>query len=99
LTPPSPAASAWPSPPATARTSWPPPPDRAASWGFTGGIFVALGDLNGDGDLEVVSGPDAAPNCDPCVNGDLEVVAGPNCEFLDDRVEQSSPALIRYLVC
>jgi hypothetical protein len=36
--------------------------------GFTGGIFVALGDLNGDGQLEVVTGPDAAPNSDPFVN-------------------------------
>jgi hypothetical protein len=37
--------------------------------GFTGGIFVALGDLRGDGQLEVVCGPGAAPNSDPFVNG------------------------------
>jgi uncharacterized protein (TIGR03118 family) len=36
--------------------------------GFTGGIFVALGDLNGDGNLEVVTGPDAAPNSNPFIN-------------------------------
>jgi hypothetical protein len=36
--------------------------------GFTGGIFVALGDLNGDGHLEVVTSPDAAPNSDPFLN-------------------------------
>jgi hypothetical protein len=35
---------------------------------FTGGIFVALGDLNGDGRLEVVTSPDAAPNSDPFLN-------------------------------
>jgi hypothetical protein len=35
---------------------------------FTGGIFVALGDLRGDGQLEVVTAPDAAPNSDPFFN-------------------------------
>jgi serralysin len=29
---------------------------------------VALGDLKGDGGLEVVTGPDVAPNCDPYFN-------------------------------
>jgi hypothetical protein len=36
--------------------------------GFTGGIFVALGDLNNDGNLEVVTSPDQAPNSDPFLN-------------------------------
>jgi uncharacterized repeat protein (TIGR01451 family) len=36
--------------------------------GFTGGIFVALGDLKGDGGLEVVCGADGAPNGDPFFN-------------------------------
>jgi serralysin len=35
---------------------------------FQGGINVALGDLQGDGGLEVVAGPDAAPNCNPFIN-------------------------------
>jgi hypothetical protein len=33
--------------------------------GFTGGIYVALGDLRGDGQLEVVTAPDAAANSSP----------------------------------
>jgi serralysin len=36
--------------------------------GFTGGIYVALGDLRGDGQLEVVTAPDAAPNSNPFFN-------------------------------
>jgi hypothetical protein len=36
--------------------------------GFAGGIWVALGDLNGDGTPEVVCAPDAAPNSDPFLN-------------------------------
>src|SRR5262249_21687483 len=47
---------------------------------FTGGIYVALGDLNGDGQLEVVTSPDAAPNSDPYFNvwGLTGTRVGPN---------------------
>jgi hypothetical protein len=34
---------------------------------FSGGIWVATGDLNGDGGMEIVTGPDAAPNCSPYI--------------------------------
>jgi hypothetical protein len=35
---------------------------------FTGGIWAALGDLNGDGNPEIVTGADADPNGYPLVN-------------------------------
>src|SRR5262249_48231163 len=35
---------------------------------FAGGIFVAAGDLNGDGVLDIVASPDATPFAIPLVN-------------------------------